>query len=93
MTGDDLVRHYALLASHILSSAAGIARDRSLRGAVASQSSPWFEGPILADPRNYPHISALSTQLTELEDEDLYLLGVAAVLQSAERTVNLALHG
>ncbi|MGO7983624.1 hypothetical protein ACC691_37915, partial [Rhizobium johnstonii] len=29
LSGDDLVRHYALLASHVLSSAAGIARGRS----------------------------------------------------------------
>ncbi|WP_104090168.1 TetR/AcrR family transcriptional regulator [Arthrobacter sp. GMC3] len=89
LAGDDLVRHYALLASHVLSSAAGIARERNQRGTQADQMSPWFEGPLHADPRQYPLIASVSTQITELEDEDLFLLGVAAVIQSAERTVSL----
>ncbi|ALE06026.1 TetR family transcriptional regulator [Arthrobacter sp. ERGS1:01] len=90
LTGDDLVRHYALMASHVLSSAAGIARDRSQRGVRADEPSPWFEGPLHADPRKYPHISAVSTQLTELEDRELFLLGVSAIIQSAERTASLS---
>ncbi|MHA7268765.1 TetR/AcrR family transcriptional regulator [Arthrobacter sp. HLT1-20] len=93
LAGDDLVRHYALLAAHILSSAAGIARERSLRGTEADKSSPWFEGPILADPRKYPRIAAVGAQLMQLEDEDLYLLGVTSVIQSAERTAALAPNG
>ena len=83
LEGDDLVRHYALLATHVLSNAAGIARGRSERG--DSEASPWFEGPLLADPRRYPLIAAVGAQLTALEDRDLFLLGVDAVIQSAER--------
>jgi AcrR family transcriptional regulator len=87
LEGDDLVRHYALFASHVLSSAAGIARARSERDDAPdpTESSPWFEGPVLADPRTHPRIASLTRQLSELEDRDLYMLGVEAVIQSAER--------
>jgi AcrR family transcriptional regulator len=88
LAGDDLVRHYALLASHVLSSAAGIARARAERGGSDAdmEGSPWIEGPLLADPRRYPMINAVSAQLADLEDSDLYRLGVDAVIQAAERT-------
>ncbi|MGR0219727.1 TetR/AcrR family transcriptional regulator [Agromyces sp. ZXT2-6] len=86
LEGDDLVRHYALLASHVLSSAAGIARARGERGGTRADDdpSPWFEGPLLADPRRYPRIASVSTRLVELEDRDLFMLGVDAVIRSAE---------
>lgn len=87
---DDLVRHYALFAAHVLSSAAGIARargERRERGGVDDEfaPSPWFEGPILADPRRYPLIASINSRLVDLEDRELFLLGVEAVIQSAER--------
>ena len=85
LSGDALVRHYALLAGHVLSTAAGIARSRSERGANEDGTSPWFDGPILADPRTHPRIAAFGTQLTELEDRELFMLGVDAIIQSAER--------
>lgn len=89
LESDDVVRHYALLASHVLSSAAGIARSRADRGdearASALEASPWFDGPILADPREYPLINKFATSLVDLEDQDLFRLGVEAVIQSAER--------
>ncbi|UOQ90981.1 TetR/AcrR family transcriptional regulator [Agromyces endophyticus] len=90
LTGDDLVRHYALLASHVLSSAAGIARARGERrehGITDDEPSPWFDGPLLADPRRYPLITSINTRLLDLEDRELFMLGVDAVIQSAERTV------
>lgn len=86
LEGEDLVRHYALLASHTLSSAAGIARARGERGETDAEASAWFEGPLLADPRKYPRITSVNTLLTDLQDRDLYGLGVEAVIQSAERT-------
>jgi|RhiMetStandDraft_4_1073278.scaffolds.fasta_scaffold79076_1 AcrR family transcriptional regulator len=86
LEGEDLVRHYALLASHTLSSAAGIARARAERGELDTDASPWIEGPLLADPRKYPLITAMNAQLAELQDRDLFRLGVEAVIQSAERT-------
>ncbi len=84
LTGDEVVRHYALLASHVLSSAAGISRAHSERGAPG-EASPWFEGPILADPRKYPLIHTFNTQLADLEDRDLFTMGVESIIQSAER--------
>ncbi|MET0974975.1 MAG: helix-turn-helix domain-containing protein [Leifsonia sp.] len=86
LSGEDVVRHYALLASHMLSSAAGIARSRSQHEAPPNGSSPWFEGPLLADPRTHPLIASFAVDIAELEDVDLYLLGVRAVIRSAERT-------
>ncbi|HEU4755229.1 MAG TPA: TetR/AcrR family transcriptional regulator [Agromyces sp.] len=90
LAGDDLVRHYALFASHVLSSAAGIARGRSERGGAPGDPSPWFEGPLLADPRRHPHVASVTTSLTDLQDRELFLLGVEAVIQSAERTAAAA---
>ncbi|MGW4928820.1 TetR/AcrR family transcriptional regulator [Agromyces sp. NPDC004153] len=86
LEGEDLVRHYALLASHTLSSAAGIARAHGERGDASGEPGSWFDGPLLADPRTHPHIASVSTQLTDLQDRDLFQLGVEAVIQSAERT-------
>ncbi|MFE6253708.1 TetR/AcrR family transcriptional regulator [Agromyces sp. NPDC057865] len=86
LVGEDLVRHYALLASHTLSSAAGIARARSERGQVDVEDSPWIDGPLLADPRTHPRIASVSTLLADLQDRDLFELGVESVIQSAERT-------
>ncbi|MFK4837389.1 TetR/AcrR family transcriptional regulator [Microbacterium sp. ZW T2_14] len=87
LTGEDLVQHYALLATHVLSSAAGVARARTERGSAApSDPSPWFEGPLLVDPIKHPHIAQISPQLLELEDRELYSLGVEWVIRSAERT-------
>jgi len=90
LAGDELVHHYALLASHVLSSAAGIARARGERrehGVTDDEPSPWFDGPLLADPRRYPLITSINTRLLDLEDRELFMLGVDAVIQSAERTV------
>jgi AcrR family transcriptional regulator len=86
LSDDELVRHYALLASHVLSTAAGIARGRSGRGAADDEPSPWFEGPILADPRSHPRIAELGLKLAGIEDRDLFHLGVETIIQSAERS-------
>jgi AcrR family transcriptional regulator len=91
LTGDDLVQHYALMATHVLSSAAGVARSRAERAGVdADDASPWFEGPLLVDPRTHPHIAAVSAQLLDLEDRELFALGVEAVIRSAERAAAAA---
>ncbi|MBS1699671.1 MAG: helix-turn-helix transcriptional regulator [Actinobacteria bacterium] len=81
---DDVVRHYALLASHLISSAAGVARARADRGG-GELDGPWFDEPPLADPRTYPRIAAHAIALASLRDSDLYFAGVELVLESAER--------
>lgn len=89
LDGDDLVRHYALFAAHVLSSAAGIARARGERrsqGFADEPTSPWFDGPLLADPRKYPLITSINARLVELEDRELFTLGVESIIQSVERT-------
>lgn len=90
LTGDDLVQHYALMATHVLSSAAGMARSRAqATGADPSEATAWFEGPLLVDPRRYPHIASVTTQLLDLEDRDLFELGVESVIRSAERAARI----
>jgi len=86
LTGDDLVQHYALMATHVLSTAAGVARARAERASAgATATSPWFEGPLLVDPIKHPHIAQISAQLLALEDRELFMLGVESVIRSAER--------
>lgn len=84
---EELVHHYALFASHVLSSAAGIARARGEQSREPAASGRWFEGPLMAGARKYPHIARLASQLADLEDQELFDLGVEAVIQSADRIV------
>lgn len=83
----DAVQHYALLSTHILSVASGIAiaHANSGPGADDDAPSPWFDAPILADPRSHPRIAQCSLQLAALEDRELFMRGVESVIQSAER--------
>ncbi len=90
LSGDDVVRHYALLASHVLSSAAGVARARAERDLPPDTPSPWFEGPLLVDPRTHPLIAATSAKLLDLEDRELFALGVEAVIHSADQVARTA---
>ncbi|MBN9613767.1 MAG: TetR/AcrR family transcriptional regulator C-terminal domain-containing protein [Actinobacteria bacterium] len=81
----EVVRHYALFASHVLSLASGIARARAaLPNSSSTDRTPWLEGPILADPRTHPRIAEFSAQLSDLEDRELFDLGIESVIQSAE---------
>ena len=86
LEGDDMVRHYALLASHTLASAAGIARARAEHGDHPDGGSPWFDEPVLVDPRRFPLIAEHSGRLADLQDTDLYFLGVDLIIDSARRT-------
>lgn len=86
---DEVVRHYALFASHVLSSASGIAHARTEAGTTPGSDpefSPWLGGPILADPRTHPRIAALSAQLVALDDREMFRLGVESVIRSAEQS-------
>lgn len=87
LSPDDVVKHYAMLSSYILSTASGIARARIESGDSdpTDESSPWLDGPILADPRTHPQIARFSAQLAELEDRETYLAGVETLLDAAER--------
>ena len=88
LSGSDLVRHYALFASFVLSEAAGIARGRTAPSATSDDtrvSNAWFEGPLLVDPLTHSHIASVAAELRDLRDEDIYRMGVDAILDSAER--------
>ncbi|MCI0158415.1 TetR/AcrR family transcriptional regulator [Leifsonia shinshuensis] len=88
LSGSDLVRHYALFASYVLSEAAGIARGRTVAGSSDGEtraSNAWFEGPLLVDPLTHSHIASVAAELRDLRDEDIFRMGVDAILDSAER--------
>ncbi|MFT2817354.1 TetR/AcrR family transcriptional regulator [Leifsonia sp. A12D58] len=91
LTGDDLVRHYASLASYVISYASGIAREHSLSKSVTSDEAlPWVGRPLAVTARSHPHIDELRTELTALQDRDIYLLGINALLDAAESAGKLA---
>lgn len=85
LSGEELVRHYALLAAQVLAAGANIARARA-----DGASGIWLDQPVLVDPREYPLVAANSALLAEIRDEELYLAGVDMILDSAERTVSRA---
>ena len=90
LSGSGLVRHYALFASYVLSEAAGIARGRTTATSGEGDdetraTNAWFEGPLLVDPLTHSHIASVAAELRDLRDEDIYRMGVDAILDSAER--------
>lgn len=85
LDGEELVRHYALLASHVLSLAAGIARARAEHPSE-TDGDAWVDAPLLADPRRFPLIARHSVLLSELQDRDLFVSGVELIIESARRT-------
>lgn len=85
LSGEELVRHYALLAAHVLSAGANIARARA-----DGASGVWLDKPILVDPREFPLVAANSTLLARLRDDELYRAGVELIIDSAERAVSQA---
>jgi AcrR family transcriptional regulator len=89
LDGEELVRHYALLAAHVLSLAAGIARARA-ENTSDDDGDSWLDTPLLADPRRFPLIAQHSLLLSELQDRDLFLRGVDLIIDSARRTAAAA---
>lgn len=85
LSGPDLVRHYALFASYLLSEAAGIARGRTATDGDTGPSNAWFDGPLLVDPVTHSNIAAVAADLKALRDDDIFELGVEVILDSAER--------
>jgi AcrR family transcriptional regulator len=85
LADDDLVQHYALMAGHILSGAAGIAREAAERGLHPAGDSPWLEGPLLVDPRAHPQVARHAARLSALQDDEVFLLGVDVIIDSARR--------
>ncbi|MGQ7312075.1 TetR/AcrR family transcriptional regulator [Microbacterium arabinogalactanolyticum] len=81
----ELVRHYALMATHVLSVTAGIARSHAERHG-RDENNAWFDAPLLADPRAFPLIAANAAALADLQDRDLFLMGVDLIIESASRT-------
>lgn len=85
---ENIVQHYALISSYILSNASGIALSRADSADEIDSPDvdmPWLDGPILADPRTHPHIARFTVELAELKDRKIFMAGIDALLDSAER--------
>ncbi|MCW2288244.1 TetR family transcriptional regulator [Leucobacter luti] len=87
LPAEAVVQHYGILSSYMLSTASGIARARIESGELNPENidSPWFDGPVLADPRTHPQIARFTAQISELRDRETYLLGVNTLLDAAEQ--------
>jgi AcrR family transcriptional regulator len=83
---DEIVRHYALLASLSLSGASGIARARGEGDTAADDDGAWLDEPLIVDPRKYPLIALYGTKLSDLRDADLLMSGVEMIIDSARRS-------
>jgi AcrR family transcriptional regulator len=84
---DEIVRHYALLASHSLSGAAGMARARAeATDDEDYQLGAWLDEPLIVDPRKYPMIARYGAELNDLRDVDLLMRGVEMIIDSARRS-------
>lgn len=86
LSDEEVVRHYALLSSHVLSMSAGIAQNTDARTPAEPDTYAWFDGPVVADARTHPRIARFGQQIAELRYLDLFHLGVESVIESAERT-------
>ncbi|WP_137844086.1 TetR/AcrR family transcriptional regulator [Microbacterium sp. 2FI] len=86
LRGDDLVRHYALLALHTLAGGANLARAIIERRTGLGEADTWLDRPILADPREFPLIAGHTAELAALHDRELFAAGIELVIESAERT-------
>lgn len=88
LTPEDVVRHYAILSSYMLSTASGIARARIESGELdpINLDTPWFDGPLLADPRTHPQIARFAAPLTELKDREIFMLGIERLLEAAAQS-------
>jgi len=84
---DEIVRHYALLASHSLSGAAGMARARGEGEStdLVMEDGAWLDEPLIVDPRKYPMIAQYGGRLNDLRDVDLLMSGVEMIIESAKR--------
>lgn len=89
LSEDEVVKHYALFAQHLMASAAGIARSAADRGEVGP-SGAWFDSTPTADPATHPLLARMATRLGDLQDAELVALGSDVIIASAERTAALA---
>lgn len=85
LAGEELIRHYALLALHSLAGGANMARARIDRGRGPEVDDTWLDRPIFADAREFPLLAAHATELAALRDRELFAAGVELVIESAER--------
>ncbi|KHK99634.1 hypothetical protein LK09_02860 [Microbacterium mangrovi] len=87
LSDEEIVRHYALLASHSLSGAAGMARARAESGGDEDVAQgAWLDEPLIVDPRKYPMIARYGAGLADLRDLDLLMRGVEMIIESAKRS-------
>ena len=88
LEGEDIVRHYAAQSTYVLSYSAGIARGLSIREGVATEEHrSWMGRSLAVTSATHPQINALREQLLALRDREVFFLGVDALLDAVDATV------
>lgn len=81
-----LVRHYAALATYVVSYSAGIAREHTLHESIApTDPQPWIARTLPVISSTHPRIAGLREELIALQDREILMLGVKILLDAAEQ--------
>lgn len=86
LEGEELVRHYATIATYVISYASGIAREHAFSPSMGRREpQPWIGRPLPVTAASHPRINSLREELTALRDHDIFFAGITELLDSAER--------
>lgn len=85
LSEEEVVKHYALFAQHMMASASGMARSAADRGEVGAGGA-WFDSTPTADHGSHPLLARMAGRLAQIQDAELLALGIDVIIASAERT-------
>lgn len=83
LAGRELAEQYAIFGSYVLAGAAGLAVDQV--ESSAPDSTAWFAGPLLADPRTSPLANSIRDEILALDHREVFLSGVRQIIQAARQ--------
>jgi len=82
------VRFYAAYSSYLLAVSATAATLRlETHGEVGTADTSWIGDVGAVDPTRYPAVAAARTELANLRDRDVFMMGVEVLLDAAEAAV------
>ena len=81
LSGQMLVKQYAVYGAYVLAGAAGQARDQAESSDPLSRE--WFTGPLLVDPARNPLVSSIRDQVLNIDRREIFLAGVQQIVHAA----------